>query len=176
MKKLLLTLSALALAVTGASLAGAQYYNASYYSTTHVPSTSYQYTYGAAIGSYTIGCTTYYYNTTSGAVTATQNICANTHPGTYNTPTYTYPATYSYPAQYTYPANTAYTSYTNGYNYNNMNSQYCTYGYRNGSWQPCYSSSWFDNNATYNYNNGYNNTPQNYLNCYYDAQGQYICW
>jgi hypothetical protein len=175
MKKLLLPLIITGLAVVGLTTASAQYYgsydygaysydNTTYSATgyTNTSYTSYDYpemssqsyyggrrggnyygNYGGGIGSYTIGCTTYYYNTRTGAQLYTSYIC-NTYQ--YTQPTYYYP---TYP--YTYPSN-----------------QYCTYGYQNGNWHQCQSYSWFDNS----YNNGY----QNYLNCYYDQYGRYICY
>jgi hypothetical protein len=121
------------------------------YSTYTYPQTYYGGNYGnnysnynGGIGSYTIGCTTYYYNTRTGAQLYTSYICNNYQ---YTPPTYypTYPITY--PSQ----------------------SQYCTYGYQNGNWHQCQSYSWLGDNS---YNNGY----QNYLNCYHDQYGQYICY
>ena len=157
MKKLLLTLSLLCIGIVGISTAGAQYsYDSSnyYYDSTYTNTSysSYSYpaqysypasdygnyygSYGHGIGSYTIGCITYYYNTRTGAQLYTQNICPTSN--------------------YTYP--------DYGYGYGYSHSQYCTWGYHNGSWRPCYSgNSW----------SGGNN---NYLNCYYDWRGQYICW
>ena len=168
MKRIILMLAAVGLGITGLVTASAQYYsnNNSYdygaYSSSYT-STSYSYPetssyyygnyggsyghgnyydgYTGGVGSYTIGCTTYYYNTRTGSVLYTSNICP-----TYN---YTYPSYY-----YTYP------SYPSN--------QYCTYGYHNGSWNQCQSYGGFWNN----YNNGY----QNYLNCYYDQYGRYICY
>lgn len=188
MKKLFVTLFVLAVGMTSAAMASAQYYNSNYYSTSYVPSTSYQYSYGLAIGSYTIGCTTHYYNTTTGTVTRTQNICTTTSPSVYVPPTYAYPASYtypvnySYPVQYSYPANSTYTPYNqygyttynnSGYGYN-TSSQYCTYGYANGVWTPCTGSSLYSNSNLYGgtYGSGY----QDYLNCHYDTYGQYVCY
>lgn len=154
MKKLLFILSALGLIATGLTTASAQYYTASasyptaasyYYQQPY--SSAYYASYGSGIGSYTIGCTTYYYNTSTGAQLYTQNICTQ-HTDTYYT---TYPASYTYPT-YSYPTH----------------NQYCTWGARNGQWYPCQTFSWFDND--------YYDGHQNYLNCYYDWRGQYICW
>ena len=153
MKKILITLGILGL--VGAGIASAQYYDSVYYGNYGTTNTYYggynnsYYGYGNAIGSYTIGCTTYYYNTRTGASMGQQQIC--------NT-TYTYPSTTYYQYQYTYP-------YT--YTYPSTQSQYCTYGYNGGSWYPCYNNSWYGN-----YNGGY----QNYTNCYYSTYGQYICY
>ncbi|MEZ0209299.1 MAG: hypothetical protein ACAH17_03945 [Candidatus Paceibacterota bacterium] len=173
MKKILLTLSFACCTALGLATASAQYYPSydygsySYdtsYTTTGYANTSYSSyypqtyyggiygknssTYNGGIGSYTIGCTTYYYNTRTGAQLYTSYICSTYQP---QPTTYTYSTTYpSYPS-YTYPT-----------------SQYYTYGYSNGSWYPGYQSSIFDSS----YNNGY----QNYLNCYHDMYGQYVCY
>jgi hypothetical protein len=166
MKNILLTLSLLGMAFFGAATASAQYYGG-YYDYGMMPAattytTSGYYSYGAGVGSYTIGCTTYYYNTATGANLGSQNICQ------YQTPGYA-----ASPSYYTNPSYTTYDYYnTNTYNsYTNPSTQYCTWGYRNGSWRPCTGGSILFGN---NYN--YNNTYQNYLNCYYDPYGQYICW
>lgn len=176
MKKILFILSLVSFSLVGIGTASAQYYtntnmysygnytysNPSYgnYSSYSYPGYSYpNYTYSnnysysnsayyGGVGSYTIGCTTYYYNTRTGAQLYTSNIC-----NTYNT-NYSYNYQYQYPSyNYTYPST----------------SQYCTYGYYNGSWSPCVSHSIFN---SYNSYNGY----QNYLNCYYNQYGQYVCY
>lgn len=126
----------------GASQTGMQYYgdygvtSASYsypvdysYSVSSTYGSSYGYGGGygggygygnGGIGSYTIGCTTYYYNTRTGAQLYTQNICY-----TYTQPVYTQPIYYDYPY---YGGN--YGGWYGG------GSQYCTYKYINGSWYP----------------------------------------
>ncbi len=152
MKKIFLMLSFLGLTITGLGTASAQYTtNTYYYQRPYYGNSSYV-SYGSGVGSYTIGCVTHYYNTSTGAEISTQNICT-----TYNQPTSyyytTYPATTYYPTTYTYPT-----------------TQYYTYGYNNGSWYPGYSSSIFSN--TYTNYSGY----QNYLNCSYNMYGQYICY
>jgi hypothetical protein len=162
MKKILLLALALSFTFTGLSVASAQYYGAYSYDASYMsggytntsysnsyPSPQHYYghgnSYSGGIGSYTIGCTTYYYSTRTGSVLYTSYTC-NTY-------------------QYTQP--TCYYTCAAGYNYT-YSSPYYTYGYTNGNWYPGYSSSFFGNN----YNNGY----QNYLNCYYDQYGRYICY
>ena len=170
MKKILIALSLVGLSFVGFAMAGAQYYgygsysydnyyyaDASYsgYSSTY-PQThsqyytdSYRYRSKDGVGSYTIVCTTYYYNTRTGAQLYTENICTtyctyqypSTCQPTYSYPvTYTYPTTYTYPVNYSYPSNYYYTtpSYTYPYygNYYYGSTQYCTYSYVNGSWYP----------------------------------------
>lgn len=172
MKKLFLSLSLLGLIISGAAVAGAQYYNTQYYNTTtanmgyygsmhttHYPSTSYHYSHGAAVGSYTIGCTTYYYNMTTGAHLGSENICRYSTPAVYIPPV-TQPVVYSNPS---------YTTYTDYYSYTYPSTQNCTWGYYNGMWR-CSTNSMYG--GGYHYSDGY----QNYLNCYYDQYGQYICW
>lgn len=163
MKKILLFALGVGFMFTGLSVASAQYYGAYSYDTSYTggygtasyssyyPSSQYsQYHYGGGysggIGSYTIGCTTYYYNTRTGAVLYTSYIC-NTY-------------------QPTQP--TCYYTCTGGYNYN-YSSPYYTYGYSNGSWYPRYSSSIFGNS-------GYNNYNYNSQTCYYNTYGQYVCY
>lgn len=90
------------------------------------------------IGSYTIGCTTYFYNTRTGAQLYTRYICT-----TYQQPTYYYP---SYP---TYPS-----------------TQYCTYKYISGAWYPSCGNSYYYGNYNYGYNSGYTNSGCYYQNGY----------
>jgi hypothetical protein len=163
--------------IAGLATASAQYYgnmNTSAYSyganysypyntTNYTHSSNYNYgtfncdscnnSYGAyngGVGSYTVGCTTYYYNTRTGTQLYTTNICNNySSYNNYNYQNYQYPVNYTYPTSYTYP------------------SQYYTYGYADGSWYPGYSSSIFTNTG---YNYGYSNS-----NCYYQ-NGYQICY
>ncbi len=163
MKKILFTFLFAAFCILGFSTASAQYYTSDTYNygnytydntmySTSASYSSYSYPssysygnnysyggYGGSIGSYTIGCTTYYYNTRTGAQLYTSYICT----------TYTPPVTppsyyYTYP---TYP------------------SQYCTYGYHGGSWHPCTSYNWYGNNTYNNYLNCYYNQYGQYI-CY----------
>jgi hypothetical protein len=144
MKKILLFALGLGFMFTGLSVASAQYYGAYSYDTSYMSggytNTDYsnyypQYQYGhgsnyaGGIGSYTIGCTTYYYNTRTGTVLYTSYTC-NTY-------------------QYTQP--TCYYTCTTGYNYN-YSYPYYTYGYSSGNWYPGYSSSIFGNSGYNNYN------------------------
>lgn len=173
MKKALLLLSIIGLGIAGLTSANAQYYdnyyntsydssyNSMYYNSTYTTAytqpaytsyygggSNYGYYGTGGTGSYTIGCTTYYYNTRTGAQLYTQQICNNTP--VYTQPTYSYPVQYSYPTTYTQP------------------SQYYTYGYSNGSWYPGYSSG-----GIFGLGN-IGNTNSNY-GCYYQ-NGYQICY
>lgn len=167
MKKILISLSLAGLSFVGFATVWAQYYDygsyssdsyymdtsySNYSSTYTYPQTyspynadSYRYRSKSGVGSYTIGCITYYYNARTGAQLYTENICttncAYQYPSTCQlTYSYTYPVTYTYPTSYSYPVNYSYPSnYYNSYPYYGNyygNTQYCTYSYVNGGWYP----------------------------------------
>lgn len=162
MKKTLLTLSLL---IAGALTAYAGYYNNGTVCTMQYPNYNCNQGYSSGYASYTIGCTTYYYNTSTRAIVGTQNICNTTYTtnNDYLYQYYTYPVTYTQPTYtYTYPSYQYQTTYP--YYGTSYPSQYYTYGYSDGTWYPGYSSGgifngMFDNNYTYNsgcyWQNGY---------------------
>lgn len=179
MKKLLFILT---LAGCGILTANAQYYDyngydyGSYsydtlYNTTAYANTSYSNyypqtysgnnygtnysNYNGGIGSYTIGCTTYYYNTRTGSQLYTSYICSN----------YTTPSAYQYQTNYQYQQPTYYQTQTYPVtSYPSYPSQYQTYGYNNGTWYPGYSHSILSG------------TSNTYQSCYYNSYGQYLCY
>lgn len=107
------------------------YYGGNYgYGSGYSPSYSTGYYGSGGIGSYTVGCTTYYYNTRTGAQLYTRYIC-NTYQ--YQQPTCYYTCNNSYTYPYYYGNN--YGNYYGGSNYYG-GTQYCTYRYVNGSWYP----------------------------------------
>lgn len=146
MKKILIALSFVGLSLLGVGAVSAQYYNYDTSGYTNTMYSNYSYTYPQSygnyygnynygnyygnnyyggVGSYTIGCTTYYYNTRTGAQLYTQYICSN-----YNSYyPYNYYNNYSYPVQYYY-------YYTNPYPSYNYGNQYCTYRYIGNIWYP----------------------------------------
>lgn len=167
-KTLLLLLSAIGLSIMGITTAGAGYVdyyrhtngtyaNSNYYTASYTyGGYSDPYYYGTGgIGSYTIGCTTYYYNTRTGTQLYTQILCQNnpvayqsypsarTLPYSYSVPTsYTiptsYPTSYAYSYDYIYPTPAVeYDNYYYSYPYNTYTSDnsYCTYRYVYGAWQ-----------------------------------------
>ena len=149
MKKILVSLSLAGLSFAGFATVGAQYYDYgsysydSYYTDTSYSSysstypqtyspyhtDSYRYRSKGGVGSYTIGCVTYYYNTRTGTQLYTENICTTyctyQYPSTCQ-PTYSYPVTYTYPTNYTYPVNYSYPS-----NYYSTYPYYGNYYYGN---------------------------------------------
>lgn len=150
MKNLLLIFTIIGIGIFGLIPVNAAYYPNNY------GNSSYYNNYNGGIGSYTIGCTTYYYSTRTRAQLYTQNICTTynyqyTYPTTYQyyQPSYqSYQSTYTYPAQTYYSASSWYsaydsyptyditytdTGYGNNYNYSYGNSCYHQNGY-----QYCY--------------------------------------
>lgn len=157
MKKTLLLLSILGSSLIGLATVSAQYYGNTTTNTSYGSSYSYGQNHGGGqnysggIGSYTIECTTYYYNTRTMAPLYTQNICTNNYQTNYQYPqetTYYYPAalyydydyqyytqpTYQY--QYSYPYDYRYVGGNYGSHYGS-GSNYCTYQYVNGGWYGC---------------------------------------
>lgn len=106
------------------------YYGANSYTNTNYNNSYYMntgYDYYGGIGSYTIGCTTYYYSTRTHQQLYTEYICNN------------YNNNYNYGYSYTYPSYNY--SYTYPYYYNtNYYNNYCTYRYSNGGWH--YACGW----------------------------------
>lgn len=145
MKKTLLLLSILGASLLGLATVSAQYYGNTTTNTSYGSSYSYGQNHGnynGGTGSYTIGCTTYYYNTRTGAQLSTQNICTNYQ--YQQEPTYYYPTTayyeyYTQPTyqyQYSYPYDYGYVGGNYG-SYYGSGSNYCTYQYVNGGWYGC---------------------------------------
>ena len=163
MKKILFILSFLGVGAAGLATAGAQYYSSYDYGnyTSSYTSSSYYPSYNSGSrASYTIGCTTYYYNPYTGASLGQQQVCSSA-------PVYTQPTYPSYPTYPTYP------TYDYGYNYGytyTQPSQYTTYGYSNGSWYPGYSNGGIFGSFT---NGGYDN--YNNYGCYYQ-NGYQVCY
>ena len=162
MKKLLTTLSFLGFLTvsTVTAYAGNLYYPT--YST------------ASARASYTIGCTTYYYNPYTGQSLGSEQIYTGTcgYSSYYQTQyQYTYPS-YSY--SYSYPTY-EYQTYQPSYQYNQYTSspsQYYTYGYSNGSWYPGYSSGLLNSVSNSFTNTYYNSQSQG---CYYQ-NGYQVCY
>lgn len=124
--------------------------------------------------SYTIGCTTYYYDQYSGQQLYTKYICTtNNYQAPAYTPSYNY--SYSYPQQYytytTYPSNYSYYdnyNYCNGYYGSNCGygTSYCNYQYQT---YPYTCESNYYNDPYSSLNNSY------YNNSYSNWNGQYYC-
>lgn len=155
MKKLLLILAIMGFGVVGTMYASAQYYYDSnyYYDTSSYTTsyTSYQPTHGYGSSWYGGNYGNYTYGIGSYTIGCTTYF--------YNTRTGATLYTQNICNQYTgtYPS------------YPQTPSQYCTYKYVNGAWYPSCGGNQYGGGY---YGGGYNN----YLNCYYDQWGQYVCW
>lgn len=165
MKKIQLIVLTLVLAASLTDTTFAQYSSYQYYDT------NYSNTYVNNSYAYTIGCTTYWYNSYTRVSTPTGSTCYNN----YNNYNYQYSSQYSQPTytyqyvQPTYTYQTVQPSYTYSYvqpTYNTTPTN-TTYYYSNGSWYP---STNYNNAYQYQGYNSYNN-----YNCYYGNVYQ-VCY
>ncbi len=119
-------------------------------------------------GSYTVGCTTYYYNIQTGVAISSKNICTTSYSnqGVYNYGNYNYGTNYNYGYNNNYGyGNSNYTDYSVFTGYNNsynaiIDGTYCNYGYncanRAVTTYPQYNyQAWGYQNSCYSYYDTY---------------------
>ncbi len=157
MKKTLFIFTIIGLGIFGVVPVNAQYYDAQFYQSASYPTTytntgyynnsynnqsynnNYSSYYMGGTGSYTIGCTTYYYSTRTGAQLYTQNICTSYNYHDTSFYSYTNPYyVYQYEGGSWYPGYYS-GEYTNtGYGYNYGNNNYGSSCYLQNGYQVCY--------------------------------------